>query len=176
MATTFQRIRHLLTVCNSNEKDSNPLTFSTIPTSKTITKDSNFIITKRTEKGLTQSPISKKAIQRILTLMKQLELINISMDGVISLTFKGRNALPETAFSNSITVAAYDFLAKNGIQKASFMNQLESHSYPKAEDLFNALKVDITGEAFNLDIFKRVLFLIACGGDISRGVRVYYEK
>jgi len=124
--------------------------------------------------------MSVASIDRLVGLLKDLELVTITTDGNVIITEGGAQALnPGSAFSNKISSATKSLLRRRGVPLTAInaaIKRIGDPDTPNAPTIYRELNENGAENAVNIrqSEFTRLMFLLASAGGITRKLSVHY--
>jgi hypothetical protein len=176
MSTTYERLQVLLDEIQKNEKKAAKENPASLAESIVKKKLPALTITRNAE-GVTSQPLSTKSITNLFGLLEKLQFVEMDTNS-IKLTGRGQRALDDDTYANAVSVSTFELLSSFGVGKSTLYSAIDSikpPNFPDAENIYGKLPKSVNKDALDIDLFRRLLFLLACAGSIGREVRVFYE-
>jgi hypothetical protein len=172
MAKTYDRMRALLEAARDNRAAGD--------NARNLYELADYLSTQDLKEfqidGEAERFLSTQAIRKLLRLLQAMGLVNL--DGAVTLTTTGKQALRADMYDRMVSTAAIKFLASYVVTLASIHGAIESVSLPEVPEsqvIFDRLT---SPEKYRLGFerFRMILFLLYCTHKLKRDVKVLYGK
>ena len=176
MATTYDRLHVLLREVQRNASRATPQNRHSFVRSIVNRKLPQFTIQRNRNGKLVEDSISDKAVERLLELLAELRLARLPEADGIEITTRGEEALEGENFANSVSVATFQLLSNDGVNRQTLLDNIDGIQPPNfadADTIHARLDPDVK-EQLDLERFRGLLYLLACAGSIQREIKVFY--
>lgn len=126
----------------------------------------------------TPHSLSEHTLRKYIYLLEDFDFVDLNGDH-LTITDRGVLALDEDRYPRSIAVATYSLLSDYGVTREVLfdaMDSVEPPNLPGSEEIYRNLNEDVNKEVLDIELFRRLLYLLACAGSIQREVSVYYAR
>lgn len=180
MATTYDRLYVVLREIDNYQENNN--LFEIVPfINALIEKRISELTIQREDPNsgeITAHPLSVNTIEKYISLLNSFRFIN-QVENQISISNRGSTSLDQERYPLAIAEATYEYLESLGLPRSKLyqiIDSTETKELPTSDVIYDSLDDNVNKAVLNVELFRRLMYMLACSESLNREVIVYYAR